>query len=268
MSGSRESDCRGILIVDALVWPKYSADAPRQCRLMSAPRVNRLHSWRILMRNRITCGALVAALWSGLALTAGALEQNLLVNGGFEITEHVGPRMLARYTDNGKINPFDSPDPLLPVNWVWWVNQGCTRLRVSSEAHSGKHALEIACPKGVFYAAFGMGAIEVVPGADLLLWRLGERRRQGTHLHLGQCLRRAKRTGERGSCAEAGVDGIPRDDCHPRQHPHRDDPLASRTRREGPCGRPFLFGRPRGAFRCRRSPDRKVQEGRAYPSVC
>ena len=57
---------------------------------------------------------------------------------------------------------FESADPLLPLRWNWNSN-GAVDMRLSSDAHSGKHSLQVACPKGGLN--MDMSMIEVVPGA-------------------------------------------------------------------------------------------------------
>ena len=57
---------------------------------------------------------------------------------------------------------FESADPLLPLRWNWNSN-GLVDMRLSSDAHSGKHSLQVACPKGGL--EMDMSMIEVVPGA-------------------------------------------------------------------------------------------------------
>ena len=96
-----------------------------------------------------------------LVSLAGAAEMNLLPNGGFEICGPIGPTRLAWQTKAGMT--FDSPDPVLPLRWVWWSPNGAVDMRLSSDAHGGKHSLRLACPKAGL--SMEMQVIEVVPGA-------------------------------------------------------------------------------------------------------
>ena len=78
-----------------------------------------------------------------LALAAQGAEANLLANGGFEITGHLGPRWLATQIQSGGMT-FDNADPLLPLRWV--IRSGnAADVRLVNEAHSGKQALRVAC---------------------------------------------------------------------------------------------------------------------------
>ena len=107
-----------------------------------------------------TSSVIMAALlftWSW----ASAAQMNILPNGGFEICDHLGPTRLAWQTKVGLT--FDSPDPLLPLRWVWWNPNGAVDMRLSTDAHGGKHSLRFACPKAGL--SMEMQIIEVVPGA-------------------------------------------------------------------------------------------------------
>jgi hypothetical protein len=88
---------------------------------------------------------LAAAVLFLLVSLAGAADMNLLPNGGFEICDHLGATRLAWQTKVGLT--FDSPDPLLPLRWVWSNPNGAVDMRLSSDAHGGKHSLRLACPR-------------------------------------------------------------------------------------------------------------------------
>jgi hypothetical protein len=96
----------------------------------------------------------------GMAAFANAAETNLLPNGGFEICCHLGAQRVAAQKKQGMT--FDSDDPLLPLRWMW-NPYGSVDMRLSSDAHSGKHAIQLTCPKGGL--EMEMQVIEVVPGA-------------------------------------------------------------------------------------------------------
>jgi hypothetical protein len=104
---------------------------------------------------------LAAAVLFFLVAWADAADMNLLPNGGFEICGHLGSTRLAWQTKAGMT--FDSPDPLLPLRWVWWSPNAPVDLRISSDAHGGKNSLRYACPKAGL--TMEMQIIEVVPGA-------------------------------------------------------------------------------------------------------
>jgi len=101
--------------------------------------------------------------WMGMLVAAGmvsAAEANLLANGGFETTGRLAAKRLEAMIKNGMT--LDGEDPLLPMRW-WWSSNGPVDMRLAPDAHSGKQALKIACPKGVL--DMQMAVIEVVPGA-------------------------------------------------------------------------------------------------------
>jgi hypothetical protein len=102
---------------------------------------------------------------------ANAAEVNLLSNGGFEICGHTGAKRIMAESRRGMT--FESSDPLLPLRWNWWSN-GAVDMRLAADAHSGRHALQIACPKGSL--ELSMSLIEVVPGATYSFggWAKGE----------------------------------------------------------------------------------------------
>ena len=103
---------------------------------------------------------LAAAQLFFLVSGVGAAEVNLLANGGFEICGHAGAKRVQALGRQGMT--FESADPLLPIRWNCTPN-GAVDMRLSSDAHSGKHALQVACPQGGLQ--MDMSMIEVVPGA-------------------------------------------------------------------------------------------------------
>ena len=113
------------------------------------------------MNHKIKASLLAAAVSLSLVSVAAAAEVNLLPNGGFELCDHLDSARLARQTKVGLT--FDSPDPLLPLRWEWWSPNAPVDMRLSSDAHGGKHSLRLACPKAGL--SVEMQVIEVVPGA-------------------------------------------------------------------------------------------------------
>ena len=113
---------------------------------------------------------------------AGAAEMTLLTNGGFEICGHLGSQRVEAQKKQGMT--FDSSDPLLPLRWMWNPG-GSVDMRLSSDAHGGQHALQIACPKGGLQME--MQVIEVVPGATYSFggWAKGAGKGSGSVVIIG-----------------------------------------------------------------------------------
>ena len=112
------------------------------------------------MNRRIMQSLLAGAILFSLVSWAGAIEVNLLPNASFELSGRMTGKSLKDQIKRGMA--FESAEPPLPLRWSWNPN-GSVDMRLSSDAHSGKQSLQVACPRGGLN--MDMSMIEVVPGA-------------------------------------------------------------------------------------------------------
>ena len=90
-------------------------------------------------------------------------ECNLLPNGSFESWGQIAKEMLPSLKDKEKAAQvgmalvlFDSDDPLVPVRWSWWygADRSPFSFKQSTDAHSGKYALQFKGPGGQFMFSY------------------------------------------------------------------------------------------------------------------